>query len=546
MPVITFDYHDFLTLLHHDLPLQTLAEKLPMIGGDLGSITGDEINIEFFPNRPDLTSVEGIARACRAYFEYTPGLQTYPLTPSTITLTVDPSVKPIRPYVTTALVTNVTMSDPLITSLMGLQEKLHVGLGRNRKKVAIGVHNADAVTPPFTYKAVPPDAISFVPLAKDEPMTLRDILTKHDKGVAYAHLLKDYPKYPIILDAHQNVLSFPPIINGTLTEVTPTTRNIFIDVTGTDRKAITIALNIVATALAERGGQIHKTTVHDEGKDYTSPDLATTKHELRLTHVNTLLGTSFDTQTIIACLRRMGHNTTTLSQDSLLVEIAPWRSDILHEVDLIEDVAVGYGYDQFTMDFPKAMTFGRILSSTQANNALRLLLIGLGFHEVTTFSISNDQDEFKKMGKKPEKWVEIANPIGDEFNGMRLSLLPSMLKLLRENRHHPLPQPIFEVGVVVDGTAKNRWHLAGIKVDAKANFTDCKSIVEAIGRGCGCPFTFTESTDPTFITGRSATIQAHQHKTIGVFGELHPRTIQAFNLEHPCIAFEMNLDELYA
>jgi phenylalanyl-tRNA synthetase beta chain len=242
----------------------------------------------------------------------------------------------------------------------------------------------------------------------------------------------------------------------------------------------------------------------------------------------------------------MGHNVTPLSKDSLLVEIAAWRSDILHEVDLIEDVAVGYGYDQFSMDFPKAMTFGRLLPSTQSNTQLRLLLIGLGFHEVTTFSISNDQDEFKKMGKKPEKWVEIANPIGEEFNGMRTSLLPSMLKLLRENRHHPLPQPIFEVGVVIDGTAKNRWHLAGIKVDAKANFTECKSIVEAIGRGCGCPFSFAESTNPIFINGRSASIQMLQGKTIGVFGELHPRTIQVFSLEHPCIAFELNLDELLA
>ncbi len=283
--------------------------------------------------------------------------------------------------------------------------------------------------------------------------------------------------------------------------------------------------------------------VLDDGKEIISPDLSTYKHELKISHVNQLLGTNFTNKGISDCLRKMGHNVIILGEDSLLVEIAPWRSDILHEVDLIEDVAVGYGFDQFTMDFPKAMTFGRLLSSTQTNNSLRLLLIGLGFHEVTTFCISNNQDEFKKMGKKPEKWVEIANPIGEEFNGMRISLLPSMLKLLRENRHHHLPQQIFEVGVVVDGNAKNRWHLAGIKVDAKANFTECKAYIEAIGRGSGHLFSFTEGHDPTFIDGRCATIQT-QNKAIGTFGELHPRTIQAFSLEHPCIAFEVNIDEL--
>ncbi len=250
MPLVTFSYKDFINLLGYTIPKESLIERLPMIGGDFSHVDGDELNIEFFPNRPDLTSVEGIARASRAFFGFKTGLQTYPLHPSDVVLKVDPSVKQVRPFVTTALVKNVTMTDELIVSLMGLQEKLHVGLGRNRKKVAIGVHNAEPVTPPFTYKAVDPDAVSFVPLAKDESMTLRDILHHHEKGVDYAHLLTSFPKYPLIVDANNNVLSFPPIINGALTEVTPYTKDIFIDVTGTDHKAIRFALNIVATALA--------------------------------------------------------------------------------------------------------------------------------------------------------------------------------------------------------------------------------------------------------------------------------------------------------
>ena len=538
MPLVTFNYPDFINLLGHKIPKETLIEKLPMIGGDFSHTSGDEINIEFFPNRPDLTSVEGIARASRGFFGFKTGLQTYDTTLSDVILTVDPSVKKIRPFVTTALVKNITMTDELIVSLMGLQEKLHVGLGRNRRKVAIGVHNAEPVMPPFTYKAVDPDAVSFVPLAKDESMTLREILKKHEKGVGYAPLLAGYEKYPLIVDSHNNVLSFPPIINGILTEVTPYTKEIFIDVTGTDRKAINYALNIVTTALAERGGKIYKTTVLDEGKKFFSPDFTPLKRTVSAEYVNTILGTAFKEKEIIACLQKMGHNAVDAGNGVIAVEIAAWRSDILHEVDLVEDVAVGYGFDLFESDFPKALTFGGTLPHQDLLVNLRNVMIGFGFNEVTTFVISNEKDEFQKLGLKKGKMVEIENPIGEEYHGLRSSLLPSLLKLLRENRHHPLPQQVFEIGVVIDEHAKNQCHLAGMKIDAKANFTECKSLVETVLRECGRKPVIKEKTHGAFIEGRCASVLKNDIE-IGVFGELHPKTIQAFSLEHPMIAFEL-------
>ncbi len=543
MPLVTFDYQDFIQLLGHHIPKQTLIDRLPMIGGDFSHMNGDEINIEFFPNRPDLTSVEGIARASRAFFGFRTGLQTYETATSDISLTVDVSVKKIRPFVTTAFVKNITMTDELITSLMGLQEKLHVGLGRNRKKVAIGVHNAEPVTPPFVYKAVDPDSVSFVPLAKDETMTLREILKKHEKGVDYAYLLDGFEKYPLIVDANQNVLSFPPIINGCLTEVTPYTKEIFIDVTGTDRKAINYALNIVTSALAERGGKIYQTMVLDEGKKILSPDFTPIQKKLSVTSVNRILGTAFTGAEIINYLEKMGHHAVDLGDGTLRVDIAAWRSDILHEIDLVEDVAVGYGFDQFETDLPKSLTFGGRLPNQTFVEGLRFLMIGLGFNEVTTFVISNKDDEFHRMGLEKGTLVEIENPIGEEYSGLRMSLLPSLLKLLRENRHHPLPQQIFEVGVVVDESAKNRCHLAGLKIDAKANFTECKSLVETVLRECGEKPVIKEKNHASFIEGRCAEVLRKEHE-IGVFGELHPKTIKAFHLEHPVIAFELVADRL--
>jgi len=543
MPVVTFDYNDFINLLGYKIPKDKLIERLPMIGADFDKVEGDEISIEFFPNRPDLASVEGIARASRAFFGFEKGLKKYPIEKSEVVLTVDPSVVKVRPFVTTALVKNVNMTDEMISSLMDLQEKLHLGLGRNRKKVAIGVHNFEPVKPPFVYKAVDPDSVEFVPLAKVESMTLREILKNHEKGVGYAQLLEGFDKYPLIVDSNNNVLSFPPIINGSLTEVTPFTKDLFIDVTGSDRKAINYALNIVVTALAERGGKIFSTTVKDGGKSYVSPDLNPVKRDLSVDYVNSILGTKFGEKDVIDCLGNMGYDTSKNEKGELNVFIPAWRTDILHDIDLVEDVAVGYGFDRFETDLPRAMTFGKVLSKQHLYDGLRSIMTGLGFNEVTTFTISNDNDEFARMGLEIGSRAQIENPIGEEYSNLRASLLTSLLKILSENRHHPLPQQIFELGIVVGEDFKNSHNLAALKIDAKANFTECKSLVETVMRDANVEYTIKDKVHHAFVRGRCASVVCKDVE-IGFFGELHPRTITAFDLEHHVIAFEIKADNL--
>ena len=542
MPVVTFDYNDFIALLGYKIPKDELVERLPMIGADLDRVEGDEISIEFFPNRPDLASVEGIVRASRAFFDFEVGLKKYNVQKSDVVLNVEKSVKDVRPYVVTALVRNVTMTDELITSLMDLQEKLHFGIGRNRKRVAIGVHNFEPVVPPFTYKAVDPDSVQFVPLAKVESMTMSEILKRHEKGVDYAHLLEGFDKHPIIVDKNNNVLSYPPIINGNLTEVTPFTTDIFIDVTGTDRKAVNNALNIVATALAERGGQIHTTVVNDKGKEYVTPDLNPSKRKLSVDYVNKILGTKMNANDVVKYLEKMGYNASE-TDGEIDVEIPAWRADILHDIDLVEDVAVGHGFDKFETDFPKALTFGRDIPQRMLYDGLRSIMMGIGFNEVTTFTISNENDEFLKMGFEEKERVEIQNPIGEEYSCLRGSLIPSLLKTLNENRHYPLPQQLFELGIVVNKN-KNQRYLSAVKIDAKANFTECKSIVEAVLRDAATKYKITECTNPAFISGRCASVVSNG-KEIGFFGELHPKTITNFKLEHPIIAFEIKADLLH-
>ena len=506
MPVVTFDYNDFTNLLEKKIPKEKLVNELPMIGGDLDSVEKDEISIEFFPDRPDLLSVEGIVRAVRSFYEIEPGFKEYKVRKSDIKINVDPSVKNVRPYVVCALVKNVEMTDNLIKSLMELQEKLHLGLGRNRKKLAIGVHNFEPVEPPFEYKAVDPDTVQFVPLNKVESMTMSEILRNHEKGIDFAHLLKDFEEHPLIVDKNDNVLSYPPIINGSLTEVTPFTKDLFIDVTGTDKKVVRYALNIVASALSERGGEIYSTEIIDSDKQDITPDFEPIKRKLSIEYTNKILGTTMNADEIIKCLKKMGHDAKKINDNFIEVEIPAFRADILHEIDLVEDVSIGYGYDKFETSLPKSLTFGKMLEDENFKKNLRNIMIGLGFNEVTTFTISNKKDEFEKLGLKEKEIAEIKNPIGEEYSCLRNNLLSSLLKILRENRHHSLPQDIFEVGKIVNENFENKDQLGFVKISAKANFTECKSIIDAIFREIGVTYNIKNYDHPAFVKGRCAAV----------------------------------------
>ncbi len=258
MPVINFKYSDLCTMLGEDVPEQVLVERIPMIGADMHETEGetDEMSVEFFPDRPDLYSVEGLARALRAFLDIEPGMKSYPVEESDVEVFVDRGVKSARPWLICGIVRGVDVTDEFLRSLMELQEKLHITIGRKRSKLAIGIHDLSKVRAPFTYKMVEPHSIRFVPLAMDEEMDLSEILERNEKGREYNRLLDGMPEYPIILDADGQVLSFPPIINGRLTTVTVGMHDLFIDVTGNDRKAVKGALDILASALAERGGRI--------------------------------------------------------------------------------------------------------------------------------------------------------------------------------------------------------------------------------------------------------------------------------------------------
>jgi len=546
MPVINFSYSDLCGLIGREVPKEVLRERLPMIGADMKSVQddSDELSFEFFPDRPDLFSVEGIARALRAFLGYEPGLRSYAVGESEVEVKVDPSVKDVRPYIWSAIVEGNEINDALIRSMMDLQEKLHVTIGRNRRKVAIGIHDLRAVKPPFTYKAVRPDEISFIPLQGTERMTPAEILQRHEKGMAYAFVLEGKERYPMIVDSEGEVLSFPPIINGIATAVTEETRDIFVDCTGTDIIAVASAVNILTSALAERGGKIKSVGIQTESGVHRAPDLASRPAPLGVEYVNRWIGTALKPDEMVDCLKRMGYGAGLDGPNSISVEIPAYRTDILHPVDLAEDVAIGYGFEKFGNKLPRHATFGVEDALTAYSEKVRPVLIGLGYFEVVTLSLSNPRDQYTLMNlPEDEGAVRVKNPVNVEHSQLRTSLLPSLLAILRKNKHRELPQRIFEIGdVVIDGV--NKTYLSGVSIHAKASFTEGKSLIQSICSALGIDASVVADSNPSFIPGRAAGVVAGSNQ-FGVFGEVAPSAVESFELGYPIVAFELDLEALH-
>jgi len=257
MPTTEFAFKELCRLLGKRYKPAELRDHISMLGVDVERMDEEKIIMEVFPNRPDLLGIEGFARALKGIIDIESGLPEYSAEPSGMKVYVDPSVKKVRPYIVCGVIKGVSLDECSLISLMNIQEKLHITHGRNRRKVAIGVHDLSKIEAPFTYKAVKPHEISFVPLDSTEEMDMAEILERHPKGKAYKNLLEGFDRYPVIVDNKNRVVSFPPIINGDLTRLTEKTQDLFIDVTGTDEKAISQALSILVTSILDNGGKAY-------------------------------------------------------------------------------------------------------------------------------------------------------------------------------------------------------------------------------------------------------------------------------------------------
>ena len=559
MAVIEFSKSDLFALAGKRMDDRELENTLAMMGVPLEHMEDDRVEVEVFPNRPDLLSVEGLARALRSYLSILPGMRKYETGESGIKVMVDGSVREIRPYIVCGVVRDVNFTDELIASIMQIQEKLHATIGRRRKKAAIGIYDLDTIDPPVIYKALEPNMIEFVPLSDASNdygyMSAREILIKHPKGKDYAHLLENLDRFPLLVDSKDMVLSMPPIINSDDTRVHEETKNLFIDVTGTHLRTIHHVLNIVATTIAEREAKletveiVYPASYELNNRTIRTPDLSPVRMNLSVKYVNRLLGLNLSPEDVAHNLRRMGFEPQETGE-TISVLIPAYRTDIMHPMDLVEDVAIAYGYDRFDYRLPDVFTVGESLPVEIIGDTLREIMVGLGFTEVMNFIItSREKLTTKIMRGDDTELAEIDNYNSPEYTTLRDTHLPSLLDALNYNRMNAYPQKIFEIGdtVVLDSnyeTGARTVRKLGIAVaGGDKGLTEIAEIIHTICSLMKWDHEFRSEDIPGMIPGRSCCLIS-DNRAIGFFGELHPQVIVEFNLEVAVVYGEINIEAM--
>ncbi|MHC1582269.1 MAG: phenylalanine--tRNA ligase subunit beta [Candidatus Syntropharchaeia archaeon] len=546
MPTISISYENLCNLVGKKLPTDPfeLQEVLLVCKSEVESINGDELKLEIKDsNRPDLFSAEGIAHVLKGYYGIEKGIERQNIGDSGVKIIVDSSVKKIRPYIVGGIVRGVKIRD--IRRLMDLQEKIHQTHGQKRKRIAIGLYEIDKIKPPIHYKTTAPDENCYVPLGFDHPLTPREILEQHPKGREYGHLISGFDRYPLLIDDKGDVLSIPPIINSEkLGHITEETENIFIDVTGTDFSAISLALNVMAFTLSKNGGRIEWVELVYPDKRIKTPNFDTEEMKLNPDLCRKLIGIEISDEEIVDLLLRARFDAE-IRKNGINVKIPTLRGDIISEVDLVEEIAVMYGFNRMEPEMPELSTVGMGDEIEERGDLFRELLIGLGFQEIMTFTLSNPENQFEKM-RVEGKAVEIENPMVKTYSCFRSWLLPSLFEFLSRNTHARYPQKIFEVGDVVNfseeeetGT-KTTKKIAVCWADAKLNFTQMKSVAESILKNMGIvDYEFEEFQHPSFIDGRVVSIKTQRE--IGFFGEIHPEVLENWEIFVSVLALEMEV-----
>ena len=574
MPTISVEQKLLRSLLEkhglvHDIP--KMDDQLPLLGTDIDTCDENVLDIEIFPDRPDLLSGETLAKAIRPFLHGAPSEPSMEVSKGLVKMTVEPELEHIRPVVVGAVVRGINISgdaeekDAFIKTLMDHQEKLHFALGRGRRRASIGVHDLSTISPPFKVQAVAADT-RFCPLGMEEEMSLEEILKSHPKGVEYAHLLEGMSLYPIITDSEHQVLSFPPIINGVQTTVTHSTTDFFIEVTGWDRRACESSMMLIALQLAERGGTIESIEVNGfNGRSESLPRPEPIHHEVTQRLLDGLLGRSLTDEEIGTATNRMGGQflgrkpaevftdypdnrmSDVIPGDTILTFAMPrWRFDILHPIDLVEDVAIGHGYEDLGHDVPKAPMTAIPRPDSQIRRRIRESLQGLGLMQIQSLTLSNDFDQFEAM-----RWpamgdvTRITNPITIEHTLLRQYLLPGLFRLMASNRHHDLPQAVYELGTVVRNHT-NGDRFAFLVAEQGGGFAAVRGRIQALMRDLGAA---EYSIEPLggdmgpWLAGRCAKVIVNGEH-VGCFGEMDPAVSSQYELKVPLNGAEFDIQAL--
>jgi phenylalanyl-tRNA synthetase beta chain len=550
MPTIEASYQDLCELIGKKIEIERLKELVNFAKCEIDAIDGDILKIEAKDtNRPDLWSSEGIAREIRSRV-FKPEFPEYKVKKSEVVVEVDEKVARVRPYTVCAVVKNLKINHTFLSQMIQLQEKIAGTLGRNRKEVAIGVYDYDKIKPPIKFTTVEPEGIKFIPLDFSEKMTPREILEKHPKGKEFGHLLKGKKEYPIFIDARNEVLSLPPIINSEYSgKVTEETKNVFIECSGFSFKFLMPALNVMVTAMAERGGEIFSVKVVYPDKTIFTPDLTPKKAFVDVDYVNKISGLKLSLSEICKLLEKANYKI--LKKGKKIEVLYPsYRSDIMHQRDVVEDVIISYGYNRIKPEPLKIKTKGEISKAEIRNEKIANIMVSLGFQEILSYTLTNKANLFQKMNLKEEKIAEIENIVSENWCVFRNWLLPGLMEFFSNNQHVEYPQKIFEVGNVVlidekeETRTKDVMKLAVAIADSRVSYDDIVAVLDAFMCLAKIKYKLEKTEHPSFIQGRVAKILV-RGKQIGIIGEISPEVLENWKLEMPVAAFEVEVENIF-
>jgi len=550
MPTIEVSLKDICRLVGKKMTAKEFGDYLQYAKGEIEGIDGDRIKLEIADtNRPDLWSAEGIAREIRSCCSAKKGLRRYDIKKSGLKVIVDSSLKNIRPKTVCAVVRGLKIDDEFLLQMIQLQEKVCETFGRKRRDVAIGVYDFHRIKSPITFRAYGPEDMKFVPLGFDREMTLREILSKHPKGQEYGHLLEGLGKYPVFIDGAGNVLSMPPVINSDYTgKVTSETKDLFIECSGFDLKFLIPGLNVMVSALAERGGRIETVEVVFPDENITTPDLTPGKITVDLDYIRKRSGLEISTPGIEDLLLKAGYDVK-IKGNKLEAIYPAYRQDIMHPADVVEDVIIRYGYNKIEPVFPKIPTSGSMTKINRFSGEVREVMVGLGAQEILSYYLTSRENLIRKMCLREVEAMELENPVSENWCIFRTWIIPSIMEFLGKNSKKEYPQQVFEIGEVIipDRTAETRslnpvrlaWAVSG----KDAGFTQAKQALDYLMDYIGARYEIREIEHDSFIRGRTGRVFL-KDRPIAYIGEIHPQVLENFGLENPVACFELNLTDV--
>lgn len=573
MPTITVSLRDLeaLTGRRFGRDPEVLAHALQLVKGEVKARdqAGDELRIELSDtNRPDLWSCEGVARQLRTWFRGRPA--AYPCfarsagsgRSAKTELVVSRELRAIRPFIGAFIARGPALTHATLAHLIQTQEKLADVLGRKRRTMSLGLYRLPAIRFPISYTTADADTTAFVPLGGEEPMTLREILARHPKGVEYGTLLTsgNLPRrLPLLVDAAGRILSFPPIINSREAgEVAPGDRELIVEATGTDLRLVLLALNTMAANLADRGARIEPVRVRYPyatpfGRTVVVPHDLSRPVTVTMDEIEAMLGEALSHREVRARLRAYGYQVAG-SGRRLRVVAPPYRDDLMHPVDVIEDLAISRGYQTFRPALPAQFTVGRLSAIEQFADRVRGLMIGFGFQEMISNILISEMDDDRMgrpSGEGSGQAIEIENVLSQQYSRLRSWLLPSLLRVEAVSSRSVYPHRLFEVGetAVRDDAAANGSHtvmrLGALLAHPEATFSELHAVLDLFFWELGIAYSLEPVEHPSFIEGRAGRILV-THQPVGLIGEVHPAVLDSWQIGMPVSVFDLALDRLVA